>query len=94
MNAFVTEQVTSFLAVIEQAGVPSLRIGFTLAVIVFLLAGVFIRRSRRQFFDPDSNVETDVSAVRHNREETVIFCLERPNAGSAYHPLRSLQGMT
>jgi hypothetical protein len=32
------------IAVIEQAGVPALRVGFTLAVIVFLLAGVIIFR--------------------------------------------------
>ena len=60
-------------AVIEQAGVPALRVGFTLAVIMFLLAGVFIWRRRQQFFDRDPNVENDVSAVRHNREEAIIF---------------------
>jgi hypothetical protein len=60
-------------AVIEQAGVPALRVGFTLAVIMFLLAGVFIWRRRQQFFDRDPNVENDVPAVRHNREEAIIF---------------------
>jgi hypothetical protein len=60
-------------AVIEQAGVPVLRVGFTLAVIMFLIAGVFIWRSRHQFFDPDPNVENDVPVVRHNREEVIIF---------------------
>ena len=61
------------VAVIEQAGVPALRVGFTLAVIVFLLTGVFIWRRRHQFFDRDSNVENDVPAVRHNREEEIVF---------------------
>ena len=60
-------------AVIEQAGIPALRVGFTLAVIMFLLAGVFIWRRRQQFFDRDPNVENDVPAVRHNREEAIIF---------------------
>jgi hypothetical protein len=60
-------------AVIEQAGVPVLRVGFTLAVIFFLLAGIFIWRSRHQFFDRDPNVENDVPVVRHNREEAIIF---------------------
>jgi hypothetical protein len=60
-------------AAIEQAGVPALRVGFTLAVIMFLLAGVFIWRRRQQFFDRDPNVENDVPAVRHNREEAIIF---------------------
>jgi hypothetical protein len=73
MNALVADKVTSFLAVIEQAGVPALRVGFTLAVIMFLLAGVFIWRRRHQFFDPDPNVENDVPVVRHNREEAIIF---------------------
>jgi hypothetical protein len=61
------------IALIEQAGVPALRVGFALAVIVFLLAGVFIWRSRHQFFDRDPNVENDVPVVRHNREEVIIL---------------------
>ena len=61
------------IAMIEQAGVPALRVGFTLAVIVFLLAGVIIWRRRHQFFDPDPNVENDVPVVRHNREEAILF---------------------
>jgi hypothetical protein len=61
------------IALIEQLGVAALRVGFTVAVIVFLLAGVFIWRRRHQFFDRDPNVENDVSVVRHNREEEIIF---------------------
>ncbi len=61
------------IAVIEQPGVPVLRVGFTLAVIVFLLAGVFIFRRRHQLFDGDPNVENDVPVVRHNREEEILF---------------------
>jgi hypothetical protein len=61
------------IAVIQQAGVPALRIAFTLAVIVFLVAGVLIFRRRHQFFDRDSNVENDVPVVRHNREEEILF---------------------
>jgi hypothetical protein len=61
------------IAVIEQAGVPALRVGFTLAVIVFLLAGVIIWRRRHQLFDRDPNVENDVPVVRHNRLEQLLF---------------------
>jgi hypothetical protein len=61
------------VAVIAQAGVPVLRVGFTLAVIVFLLAGVFIWRRRHQLFDRDPNVENDGRVARHNREEEIIF---------------------
>jgi hypothetical protein len=73
MNTLVTNQVAAFVAVIEQQAVPALRVGFTLAVIIFLLAGVFIWRRRHQFFDRDSNVENDVPVVRHNREEEILF---------------------
>ena len=73
MNTLVTYQATAFIAVIEQAGVPALRVGFTLAVIVFLLAGVIIWRRRHQFFDRDPNVENDVPVVRHNREEEILL---------------------
>lgn len=61
------------IAVIEQAGVPALRVAFTLALMVFLLGGVFIFRRRQQFFDRDPNVENDVPVVRHNREEAILF---------------------
>jgi hypothetical protein len=61
------------LAVIEQQGVPALRVAFTLAVIMFLFAGVLIWRSRHELFDRDPDVENDVPVVRHNREEAIIF---------------------
>jgi hypothetical protein len=61
------------IAVIEQAGVPALRVAFTLALMVFLLGGVFIFRRRHQFFDRDPNVENDGLVVRHNREEIIII---------------------
>ncbi len=32
------------IAVIEQAGVPALRVAFTIAVIIFLFGGIFIFR--------------------------------------------------
>ena len=61
------------LALIEQQGVPALRVGFTLAVIMFVVAGVLIWRRRHEFFDRDPDVENDVPVVRHNREEVIIF---------------------
>ena len=61
------------IAVIEQAGVPALRIAFTIAVIIFLIGGVLIFRRRHQFFDRDPRVENDVPEVRHNRMEEVLF---------------------
>jgi hypothetical protein len=61
------------IAVIQQAGVPPLRVAFTVAVIIFLFVGVLIFRRRHQFFDRDSHVENDVPVVRHNREEEILF---------------------
>ena len=73
MNTPVADEVASLIAGIEPAGLAALRIGFTFAVSVFLLAGVFIFRRRHQLFDGDPNVENDVPVVRHNRVEEVVF---------------------
>ena len=73
MNILVTYQVMAFMAVIEQAGIPALRVAFTIAVIVFLFGGYVIFRQRHQFFDRDPNVPNDVPVVRHNRLEEVLF---------------------
>jgi hypothetical protein len=61
------------IAVIEQAGVPALRVAFTIAVIIFLFGGITIFRRRHQFFDRDPNVEDDVPVVRHNRMEEILL---------------------
>ena len=73
MNILVTYQVMAFMAVIEQAGIPALRVAFTLAVIVFLFGGYVIFRKRHQFFDRDPNVANDVAVTRHNRLEGILF---------------------
>ena len=73
MNILVTHQLVAFLAVIEEAGIPALRVAFTIAVIVFLLGGISIFRRRHQFFDRDPDVDNDVPVVRRNREEAIMF---------------------
>jgi hypothetical protein len=73
MNILVTYRVMAFMAVIEQAGLPALRVAFTIAVIVFLFGGYVIFRKRHQFFDRDPNVSNDVAVVRHNRLEEILF---------------------
>ena len=72
MNMLVAYQVTPFMAAIEQAGIPALRIVFSVALLGFLCGGVLIFRKRHQFFDRDPNVENDVPVVRHNREEVIL----------------------
>ena len=61
------------LAAIEPAGVATLRVAFTLAFIVFVLAGIFVFRRRHRFFDRDLQVDNDFAVVRHNREEMIII---------------------
>ena len=63
----------AFMAVIEQAGLPALRVAFTIAVTVFLFGGYVIFRKRHQFFDRDPSVPNDVPVVRHNRLEEILF---------------------
>ncbi|HWY51766.1 MAG TPA: hypothetical protein VNW72_09805 [Chthoniobacterales bacterium] len=64
--------VFQMMAVIEQAGIPALRIAFSVAVLGFLCGGFLIFRKRHQFFDRDPNVDNDVPVVRHNREEVIL----------------------
>ena len=73
MSVVISDPIIAFVAAIEQAGVPALRVAFSLAVLVFLYAGVLIFRRRHQYFDRDPNVENDVPAVRHIRLEQILF---------------------
>ena len=61
------------MAAIEQAGLPALRVVFTIAVIVFLFGGYVIFHKRPLFFDRDPNVANDFAVTRHNRLEGILF---------------------
>jgi tetrahydromethanopterin S-methyltransferase subunit F len=61
------------LGVIESAGKPALRIGFTMALLLLMGAGVFIYGRRDQLFGRDPEVMNDTPVVRHNRLEGIIF---------------------
>jgi hypothetical protein len=73
MKNLIIDHLSNLIAVIESAGVPALRIGFTVAVAVFVAAGLFIWRRRHQFFDRDPEVEEDGPVARHNREEEILL---------------------
>lgn len=73
MNTLVTEQITSFIALIQHAGVPALRIAFTIAVLAMSGVGLYTFQKRHQLFDQDPEVDTDTLVARHNRIEEVIF---------------------
>jgi hypothetical protein len=72
MNPLVSHQVM-FVAAIEQAGIPALRVVFSVAVLLFLFAGFLIFRKRHALFDRDPNVENDVPEVRHDRMQMILF---------------------
>jgi hypothetical protein len=69
MNTF------TFLLAIQAAGVPALRIGFTIALLLAVGAGFFIYGRRDQLFGRDPEVVNDPPVVRHNRLEQIIFVL-------------------
>src|ERR1700747_1305514 len=94
MNTLISDQIIALIAVIEQTGLPALRMAFTLAVIIFLIGGILILRKRRQFFDRDPNVENDVPVVRHNRMEEILFVWSGSDAGPDCHLVPSVAGMT
>jgi len=73
MSLVISDSIIAFLAAIEQAGVPALRVAFSIAVLVFLYAGVLIFRRRHQYFDRDPKVENDNPVARRNREELILF---------------------
>ena len=69
MNTF------AFLLAIQQAGLPLLRIAFSIALLLAVGAGVFIYRQRDQLFGRDPEVVNDTPVVRHNRVEEIVFVL-------------------
>ena len=77
MNTLVIEQITSFIAMIQHAGVPALRIAFTIAVLAMSGVGLYTFQKRHRLFDQDPEVDTDRAVARHNRIEEVIFVYAR-----------------
>ena len=77
MNTLVTEQITSFIAMIQHAGAPVLRIAFTIALLAMSGVGLYTFQKRHQLFDRDPEVDTDTAVARHNRIEEVIFVYAR-----------------
>jgi hypothetical protein len=73
MNTLISHHVIPLVAAIEQAGIPALRVAFSIAVLVFLYAGFLIFHKRHQLFDRDPNVENDVKEVRDDRMQLILF---------------------
>ena len=77
MNTLVTEQITSFIAMTQHAGIPALRVAFTIAALAMSGVGLYTFQKRHQLFDQDPEVDTDTAVARHNRIEEVIFVYAR-----------------
>jgi heme/copper-type cytochrome/quinol oxidase subunit 2 len=61
------------IATVNPAGVPALTVGGILFVIIYLLAGVYVWRYRRQLFGPDDRVDGDKKATRYL--QIVVICI-------------------
>jgi hypothetical protein len=61
------------LATVNPAAVPALTVGGILFVIMYLLAGVYVWRYRRQLFGPDDRVDGDKKATRYL--QIVVICI-------------------
>jgi hypothetical protein len=73
MKTLINHQITPVLAAIEQAGIPALRGAFSIAALVFVLAGIVIFRKRHQLFDRDPAVENDGLEARDDRIQLIVF---------------------
>ena len=67
MNTF------ALLFAVQPAGLPALRIAFTIALLLAVGAGIFIYRRRDQLFGRDPEVVNDTPGVRHNRLEEILL---------------------
>ena len=61
------------IALIDPAARPALTVGGILFVIIYLLAGVYVWRYRRQLFGPDDRVDGDKKATRYL--QIVVICI-------------------
>jgi hypothetical protein len=61
------------IASINPAALPALRIAGGMVLIIYLLAGAYLFRRRRELFSRDPQVEQDTDAARHTRVAVVLI---------------------
>jgi len=61
------------IALINPAALPALRIAGGMVLIIYLLAGAYLFRRRRELFGRDPRVEHDTEAVGHSRVIVVLI---------------------
>ena len=63
----------SLIALINPTALPVLRIAGGMVLIIYVLAGAYLFRRRRQLFGRDPQVERDTEAVGHSRVIVVLI---------------------
>lgn len=61
------------IALINPAALPALRIAGGMVLIIYLLAGAYLFRRRRQLFGRDPQVAQDIEAARHTRVAVLLI---------------------
>jgi hypothetical protein len=61
------------IALINPTALPALRIAGGMVLIIYLFAGAYLFRRRRQLFGHDPQVELDSEAARHTRVAVVLI---------------------
>jgi hypothetical protein len=61
------------IASVNPAAVPALTIAGIFFIIIYLLAGAYVWRHRRQWFGPDESVDGDREATRYL--QVVVICI-------------------
>jgi hypothetical protein len=61
------------IALINPTALPALRIAGGMVLVIYLLAGAYVFRRRRQLFGRDPQVEQDTEAARHTRVAVVLI---------------------
>ena len=61
------------IALINPTALPALRIAGGMVLVIYLLAGAYLFRRRRQLFGRDPQVAQDTEAVRHTRVAVILI---------------------
>ena len=73
MKTLISHHIVPIVATMEQAGIPALRGAFSIAALVFVLAGVLSFRNRHHLFDRDPVVVNDEREVRSDRIQLLVM---------------------
>ena len=69
----MTASLYNMIALINPSAVPALTIAGIFFIIIYLLAGAYVWRHRRQFFGPDERVDGDRNATRYL--QVMVICI-------------------